>query len=151
MTSKTIESESACTTNNLSLNQTFAAYHSKPPHDFRDSSSNGSEETGNSSSECALITSHNIISISRNEPLPSARTATEQVFLTNCLCVGSSSHLASDDASETTDSDSGIAKNEYHTDNTSDPIMHGSRLADIKRQLGLQSEFFLNQHEIIRT
>lgn len=139
MTSKTQATLSdACTDNNSGngLNQTFVAnFHSQPPHDFRDTSSSSHNHSSSSSSEDAnisctdsasssssshLITSHNIISISKNDTvcLPSGVT-----------CMSATSENNSPD----------------HV------TLHGmSRLADIKKQLGLQSEFFLNQHEIVR-
>lgn len=135
MTSKKQATLDACTNKNSGngLNQTFVAnFHSEPPHDFRDTSSSShnhssSSEDANtsctdsaSSSSSHLITNHNIISISKND--------------TACLPSGVTCMSA---ASE---------------NNSPDHVtLHGmSRLVGIKKQLGLQSEFFLNQHEIVR-
>ncbi len=106
----------ACESNeNQILNQTFLAYPSEPPCGFRDDSSN-------------LITNQNIIRINTNEIScgSSSSGSSSRAFLSDCMLVETSSY----------------SSNEEETATTASCYEHGSRIAELKKKLGIESEFF---------
>ncbi len=108
---------------NLILNQTFLAYPSEPPSGFRDDSSSFN-----------LITNQNVISIDRNENsyISGGSSGSSRGFLNNCMLVETSSYSSNDEE---------IATNAKFYE-------HGSRIAELKKKLGIESEFFLtNQND----